>query len=91
MKNEILSDRLIARRKELGLTQQQVADKVSKSRVKVFKQENDRREPKGKALFTLSQALKCSPTWLLFGDEDQSPLAAVRLPVKLDDRKKRLP
>lgn len=90
MKNETLSDRLTARRKELGLTQQQVADKVSKSSVSVFKWENGQAEPKGKTLFALSQALKCSPTWLLFGDEDQSPLAADRLPVELDDRQKRL-
>lgn len=90
MKIETLSDRLSVRRKELGLTQQQLADMVKKSSVSVFKWESGQTEPKGASLFALSKALRCSPTWLLFGDEDQAPTPANELPVELDERQKRL-
>lgn len=90
MKIETFSDRLSARRKALGLTQQQLADKVKKSSVSVFKWENGQTEPKGASLFALSQALRCSPTWLLFGDEEQEPLPVDQLPVELDERQQRL-
>jgi transcriptional regulator with XRE-family HTH domain len=90
MKNIHLSDRISTRRKELGLTQQQLADLVKKSSVSVFKWESGQTEPKGKSLFALSAALKCSPTWLLFGDEDQSPIPADALPLELDEQQKRL-
>ncbi|HCD7554180.1 TPA: helix-turn-helix domain-containing protein, partial [Citrobacter farmeri] len=90
MKNQNLSDRISARRKALGLTQQQLADMVKKSSVSVFKWESGQTEPKGKTLFALSSALKCSPTWLLFGDEEQTPTPVDLLPIELDDRQNRL-
>ncbi|MLR11069.1 transcriptional regulator [Salmonella enterica subsp. enterica] len=90
MKIETLSDRIAARRKELGLTQQQLADLVKKSSVSVFKWESGQTEPKGKNLFALSTALRCSPTWLLFGDEEQIPTSVESLPTALDERQQRL-
>ncbi|MDM3277759.1 helix-turn-helix domain-containing protein [Citrobacter sp. Ce119] len=90
MKIETLSDRIAARRKELGLTQQQLADLVKKSSVSVFKWESGQTEPKGKSLFALSTALRCSPTWLLFGDEEQIPTPVESLPTALDERQQRL-
>ena len=90
MKIENLSDRIAARRKELGLTQQQLADLVKKSSVSVFKWESGQTEPKGKSLFALSTALRCTPTWLLFGDKAQTPLPADELPTSLDERQQRL-
>lgn len=90
MKIETLSDRIAARRKELGLTQQQLADLVKKSSVSVFKWESGQTEPKGKSLFALSTALRCSPTWLLFGDEEQIPTPVESLPTELDERQQRL-
>lgn len=90
MKIETLSDRIAARRKELGLTQQQLADLVKKSSVSVFKWESGQTEPKGKSLFALSNALRCSPTWLLFGDEEQIPTPVESLPAALDERQQRL-
>lgn len=90
MKIETLSDRIAARRKELGLTQQQLADLVKKSSVSVFKWESGQTEPKGKSLFALSTALRCSPTWLLFGDEEQIPPPVESLPTALDERQQRL-
>lgn len=90
MKKSELSDRISARRKELGFTQQQLADMVKKSSVSVFKWESGQTSPKGDALFALSRALKCTPTWLLYGDDDQTPLAPEQLPTELDERQRRL-
>lgn len=72
------------------MTQQQLADAVKKSSVSVYKWESGQTEPKGKSLFALSAALKCSPTWLLFGDEDKAPVSADELPTELGEREKRL-
>ncbi|NUL36601.1 helix-turn-helix domain-containing protein [Kosakonia sacchari] len=90
MKTLYMSERIASRRKELGLTQQQLADAVNKSSVSIYKWESGQTEPKGKSLFALSTALKCSPTWILFGDEDKAPVSAEDLPVELDEREKRL-
>lgn len=89
MKTE-LSTRMAARRKELGLTQQQLANHIKKSYVTVYRWEQGEVEPKGKNLFALASALKCSPAWLLFGDEQTSPTPADELPATLSDREKRL-
>ena len=86
----MLSDSLSQRRKQLGLTQQQLADMVGRSSVSVFKWESGQNEPKGQNLLALANALKCSATWLLFGDEDQAPTPVDELPTELDSRQKRL-
>lgn len=90
MKNTSLNDRIKSRRTELGYTQQKLADMVGKSYVTIYKWETGDVEPKGKNLFALGAALKCSPTWLLFGDEDQTPVPADNLPTELDSRQQRL-
>jgi len=90
MKNKTLSERLTFRRKELGFSQKRLADLAKVSYVTIYKWENGDTEPKGKNLFSLSNALKCTPTWLLFGDDDKEPVPASDLPVELDDRQKRL-
>ncbi|MBI6182188.1 helix-turn-helix domain-containing protein [Serratia proteamaculans] len=85
-----LSDRIKLRRTELDISQQRLADAVKVSHVTVFKWENGDTEPKGKNLFLLSKALRCTPTWLLYGDEDQTPLPVDELPVELDERQTKL-
>lgn len=90
MKMTTLHERITARRKDLGYTQQKLADMVGKSHVTIYKWEMGDTEPKGKNLFALSTALKCSPTWLMFGDEEQTPVPAVELPQELDDRQAKL-
>lgn len=90
MKTATFNDRISARRKELGYTQQKLADLVGKSYVTIYKWEAGDVEPKGKNLFALSSALKCSPTWLLFGDEEQAPIPAEEIPNELDARQQRL-
>ncbi len=90
MKTNELPERIRARRTELNMSQQRLADAVKVSHVTIFKWENGDTEPKGKNLFTLSKALRCSPTWLLFGDEASQPTPAPELPTSLDERQKKL-
>ncbi|EHD22099.1 MULTISPECIES: helix-turn-helix domain-containing protein [Brenneria] len=90
MKNDALHERIKARRTELNMSQQKLADAVRVSHVTIFKWENGDTEPKGKNLFTLSKALRCSPTWLLYGDESSTPTPADELPTELDERQQKL-
>ncbi|HCL5283264.1 TPA: helix-turn-helix domain-containing protein [Salmonella enterica] len=90
MKPITLHERITARRKDLGYTQQKVADMVGKSHVTIYKWEMGDTEPKGKNLFALATALKCSPTWLMFGDEEQTPPPAAEMSNELDERQTRL-
>ncbi|ECJ2444978.1 helix-turn-helix domain-containing protein [Salmonella enterica subsp. diarizonae] len=91
MRNNMkMCDRITMRRKELGLTQRALAKMVGLSGVSILKWENGQNEPSGKNLFALSNALKCSPTWLLFGDEDKSPTPADDLPLTLDQQQQQL-
>lgn len=85
-----MSDRIVARRKELGLTQRALAKLVGLSGVSVLKWENGQNEPSGKNLFALSEALKCNPTWLLFGDKEQEPIPAELLPLDLNAKQERV-
>lgn len=85
-----MSDRIIARRKELGLTQRSLADLVGLSSVSVLKWENGQNEPRGKNLFALARALECSPTWLLFGDEDKTPTPAIELTESLNEQQQQM-
>ncbi|MFZ4219175.1 helix-turn-helix domain-containing protein [Enterobacter ludwigii] len=91
MKNTTkMSDRIVTRRTELGLTQRGLAKLVGLSSVSIMKWENGQNEPSGKNLFALSEALKCSPAWLLFGDEDKTPTPADQLPADLDSQQLQL-
>ncbi|HHE7967378.1 MULTISPECIES: helix-turn-helix domain-containing protein [Serratia] len=90
MKTDSLNERIRARRTELQMSQQKLADAVRVSHVTIFKWENGDTEPKGKNLFTLSKVLRCSPTWLLYGDKESTPLPADQLPTELDERQKKL-
>lgn len=90
MKSKLLNDRIRQRRIEIDFSQQKLADAVKVSHVTIFKWENGDTEPKGQNLFRLSKALRCTPTWLLFGDEDQAPSPLDALPIQLDDRQSKL-
>ncbi|BDI41556.1 helix-turn-helix domain-containing protein [Escherichia coli] len=85
-----MSERITMRRKELGLTKLALAKMLGLSGVSILKWENGQNEPSGKNLFALSDALKCSPTWLLFGDEDSSPTPVDELPTELDEQQTQL-
>ncbi len=68
MKNTI-SERIRNRRKDVGLTQQQVAKAIGISRVSVTKWENGSSKPDGENLYLLSKLLSKSPEWILYGKD----------------------
>lgn len=68
--------RALARRKELKLTQREAAKLAGVAHVTISQWERDETKPVGDRLFSLAKALSCTPTWLLFGDEEQSPTPA---------------
>ncbi len=84
MKNP--GERIRERRNELQLTQRSLAKAVKVSHVTISQWESNDSSPTGKNLFALSSALQCSPTWILFGDTDKSPLPAVKSPPELDEK-----
>ncbi|HBW3346620.1 helix-turn-helix domain-containing protein [Klebsiella pneumoniae] len=73
MTNETFGSRLLQRRKQLQLSQTALAKLVGVAHVTISQWEREETQPAGKRLFALSQALKCTPTWLMFGDENQTP------------------
>lgn len=87
MKNLSIGERIRARRKDLKQTQKSLAKTLQLSDVSVSQWERDDSEPTGKNLFALAKALKCSPTWILFGDEDKTPDDATEAPPELDEQK----
>lgn len=77
MEKETLGSRLLSRRKELKLSQAALGKLAQVAHVTISQWERDETHPAGKRLFALSKALQCSPTWLMFGDEDSSPSSPV--------------
>lgn len=90
MKNCTIGERIKARRKDLKHTQRTLAKALKISHVSVSQWERDDSEPSGKNLFSLSKVLQCSPTWILYGDEDKTPDAPVDAPPALDERQQEL-
>ncbi|EIV2275082.1 helix-turn-helix domain-containing protein [Klebsiella pneumoniae] len=86
MKNLSIGERIRARRKDLNHTQRTLAKALKISHVSVSQWERDDSEPTGKNLFALSRILKCSPTWILFGDDEQTPDMLPTMESPLDDR-----
>lgn len=63
-------ERLLARRTELGLSQDDLAKKTGVSRVTISKIElGGSQDTRSSNLFKIAEALKCSPRWLLDGSE----------------------
>ncbi|MDN8598655.1 helix-turn-helix domain-containing protein [Citrobacter sp. S2-9] len=87
MKNLTIGERIRARRKELKFTQKSLAKTLKLSDVSVSQWERDDSEPTGKNLFALCKALKCNPTWILFGDEEETPETPTDSPIVLDEKK----
>jgi SOS-response transcriptional repressor LexA len=63
----MMNERIKSLRKELGLTQQDIASGVGVSKASVSQWESGSTEPKGENLHTLSKILKSNPEWLLYG------------------------
>ncbi|MCW1825740.1 helix-turn-helix domain-containing protein [Enterobacter asburiae] len=73
MNNETLGRRVLRRRKDIGLTQRDLGKALGISHATISLWESDNTEPSGKNLHALAQILQCSPTWILFGDDDKEP------------------
>ncbi|EKS6403300.1 helix-turn-helix domain-containing protein [Enterobacter hormaechei] len=93
MKNmNSLGQRILARRKELKLTQREAAKLAGVAHVTISQWERDETQPVGARLFALAKALSCTPTWLMFGDDDQAPVPAedIQLAPQLSEKHREL-
>ncbi|EOZ7468759.1 helix-turn-helix domain-containing protein [Enterobacter hormaechei] len=90
MKKLTIGERIRNRRKEMKFTQRSLAKALKISHVSVSQWERDDSEPTGKNLFALTKVLQCTPTWILFGDEDQLPSEPTDAPPELDDKQREL-
>jgi len=90
MENETFGSRLLRRRKELKFSQATLGKLTQVAHVTISQWERDETQPAGKRLFKLSKALQCSPTWLLFGDEDKVPSEPVQVQEELSPVHKEL-
>ncbi|MFK3840950.1 helix-turn-helix domain-containing protein [Serratia sp. NPDC087055] len=77
-------ERIKSRRTELKYTQRELGKLAHVSHVTISKWESDDNEPAGRHLFQLSKALRCSPTWVLYGDETLEPPAPEELPEQMN-------
>ncbi|HHA2246065.1 helix-turn-helix domain-containing protein [Enterobacter ludwigii] len=72
--NEItLGQRIRQRRKQIGLSQNKLSKAAGVSDSSISLWESDTTAPRGENLHKLAVILQCSPTWILFGDEDKTP------------------
>jgi transcriptional regulator with XRE-family HTH domain len=60
-----IGDRILNLRKELNLSQKELAEKVGITEASLSRYENDLREPKAEIITRLSNALNCSTDYLL--------------------------
>lgn len=84
MNIETSGQRILRRRKELKLNQRQLGKAAGVSYATISLWESDKTEPSGKNLHSLCRALQCSPTWILFGDEDKIPAEPIPPEAKTD-------
>lgn len=75
MNMQTIGDRIRARRKELRLTQKDLASRVGVSHVAISQWEKDETAPRGDNLLRLSDALGCAPSYLNSGDGSESNVA----------------
>lgn len=64
-----IHDRIRSKRKELMITQNQIAKMLGISRVSVTKWENGNSKPDGEHLHLLANVFGCSAEWLLYGEK----------------------
>ena len=76
----LAGERIKKRRKDLGLTQQQLAKTVGVSHVSVSQWERGETEPSGDNLLSLATALRCDPGYLLYGAVQEKPPQLINQP-----------
>lgn len=75
MKTQLMGERIRARRKELKIRQAALGKMVGVSNVAISQWERSETEPNGENLLALANALKCSPDYLMKGEESLSNIA----------------
>lgn len=73
MKEMTLGQRIKQRRKQIGISQKGLSKAIGVSDSSISLWESDHTAPRGENLHELASALQCSPTWILFGDQDKNP------------------
>ena len=68
IKDNSLAMRMIERRAELGLSQEQLAEATGIASTQISRYESGKHKPRGKAIIKLAHALNVNFSWLLFGD-----------------------
>lgn len=71
--NKEIGERIRSRRKDLGLTQVELAEMVGYTRVSITRIENGDRRIAYEKLPPICEALKVTPEWLLLGKEAKTP------------------
>ncbi|EOK3512977.1 helix-turn-helix domain-containing protein [Escherichia coli] len=84
MNEKTLGQRIRERRKQVGLSQNGLSKAAGVSGSSISLWESDYTAPRGQNLHRLAEVLQCSPTWILFGDEDKTPAPPVSLDSALD-------
>lgn len=89
-----LAERLATRRKELGLTQQSLADRAGIHMMQVHRYESGGSQPSVDALKKLAVALRVSADHLLFDQQERAPADELKLQfeavARLDPDEKRV-
>jgi transcriptional regulator with XRE-family HTH domain len=73
--NKLFAERLCALRKSLGMTQQDLADRLGLSRGTIGMYESGHRDPDTTTLSRLADILGCSADYLLGRTPDRHPIA----------------
>ncbi len=85
-----LAERLRSRRKEVGWTQEQLAQRVGSSQAVIQKIENGK-SLRPRKIEEIARVLETSPAWLMFGDDDVSGLDGEAIEVAMAWSKLREP
>lgn len=68
-----MGERIAQRRKQLGLSQEELADEVGVNRSQVSMWENDRATPGGANMVELARVLRRTPAWIMDADDGGAP------------------
>lgn len=82
-----LGDRIKQRRKELGLSQSGLADKVGISYAQIGRYETKDAQPPAKTLTAIADALNVSPDFLIYGNVDEKAKAKLTDPELINQFK----
>ncbi len=74
LKEETLGQRIKAQRIRIGMTQEELAEKLLIPKASVSAYENDRIDIKGSRIVELAEALGVSPNYLLGFTEEENPV-----------------